>query len=322
MPDITHQTVSASQAAALFNQSPYLTRWMLFQHFANGMPIEAGESDRLDWGRRLEPPILRAAADQLRCDIIGNTDYFRHPVLPIGATGDGFVLDPQRGLGILECKNVDYLRWRDTWTDTEAAPHVEIQVQTQLAIPHPEYGAPKWGCIAVLVGGNDLKLYQREVLPDVQNRIASEATAFLDSVRNNIEPEVAGRSIELAGLHWAVPRVDREKVLREDAFSPQDAFKLARLIEEFHDHKARISVSKASAEDLQAQIEAMIGDAAEVIVHQRRIKVSRSEIAGRTQIVKPYTMVRMTPAILEFAGTLAEIEPRDPAFDLPPNIFV
>lgn len=325
MPDPSKSTVSASQAPALFGLSPYCTRWMLHKHFAEGLPIEADESERLDWGRRLEPAILRAAADQIRCDIKANDGYFHHPSEPVGATGDGFVFDPQRGLGVIECKNVDWLRWRDTWTDTEAAPHVEIQHQTQLMIPHPEHGFPKWGVIAVLIGGNDLKLYQREGLPGVQAKIAIEARTFLAGVRDKIEPAVEGRAIELDGLHWALPRVDREKVLRETDFAPEDALTLARLIEEYHNRKALASVTEKTVKELQARIEGMIGDAAEIIVHQRRLKVSRSAIAGGSYERKAYTRVMLTPSILDFAPELpeqaAEADELTP-FGLPKDILV
>lgn len=326
MPDPTKQTVSASQMPALFGLSPYCTEWLLFQHFANGMPLEVDADERMDWGTKLEAVILHATAAKLRADVIPHpqVDYLRHPSLPIGCTPDGYVLDPQRGLGFVEAKNIDYLRWRDTWTDTEAAPHVEAQHQTQLAIPHPEFGAPKWGVIAALVGGNDLRLYPRDVLPDVQAQIAAKARSFLDTVREKKEPPIAGRAMEIEGLHWAIPRVDRHKILREEDFEPAEAVKLARLIEQFHDQKARESVSKMMAKDLQAQIEGMVRDAAEVIVHQRRLKISRSEIAGRTQIVKPYTMVRMTPSILEFAADLDTIISPDELtpFGLPKDILV
>lgn len=324
MPDPTRATVSASQVPALFGLSPYCTEWMLWQAFANNMPIEPDENERMDFGKRLEPVILKAAADQIRCDIIGNTEYFRHPTKPIGATGDGFVFDPQRGLGVIECKNIDWLRWRDTWTDTEAAAHVEIQHQTQLAIPHPEYGVPKWGVIAALIGGNDLKLYQREVLPDVQTKISDAAGCFLARVRDRLEPQVAGRPMELDGLHWAIPRADKEKTLRETDFIPSEAVRLAKLIEQYHDQKARASVSDKIAKGLQAEIESMVGDAAEAIVYQRRITISRSAIDGRTQIVKPYKMVRITPSILDFAPDLDTIIPSDDLtpFGLPKDILV
>jgi hypothetical protein len=41
VPDRTLKTISATEAPALFNASPYVTRWMLWQRFANGMDIDS-----------------------------------------------------------------------------------------------------------------------------------------------------------------------------------------------------------------------------------------------------------------------------------------
>ena len=46
MPDQTLKTISASEAAALFNASPYVTRWMLYQRFAK---LCAAGGSEVDW---------------------------------------------------------------------------------------------------------------------------------------------------------------------------------------------------------------------------------------------------------------------------------
>ena len=63
--------VGASEVAALFDCSPYLTRFELFHRkagnistpdfMAKGMP----NNERIEWGLRLEPAIIAAAADRL-----------------------------------------------------------------------------------------------------------------------------------------------------------------------------------------------------------------------------------------------------------------
>lgn len=325
MPDSLRQSVSASQAPALFGMSPYLTRWMLFQAFANGMPIEPDDNIRMAAGRRFEAAILVWAADEMRVDILPHpqTEYLRHPDFPLGCTPDGYVLDPQRGLGFIEAKNVDWLRWRDTWTDTEATAAIEIQHQVQLMTPHPEYGIPQWGEIACCVGGNELKLYPRVPLPAVQASIGREAIAFLASVKAKQEPDIAGSPLELPGLHWAIPSIDPSLHLTEDSFDdPVKAVELARWIEESEMVKLNLKHSKKRNDELQVLIEARVGNAQSAVVYGREVKFSRSQIAGRVQEVKPYVMVKMTPKTLNYARPLDDIAPPDAAFGLPKDVLI
>src|SRR5258708_3729074 len=134
MPDVTKQSVSASQAPALFGHSPYSTKWLLWQHFKNDVPIEPPEDLRMGWGKLLQAVILRAAADQYGLEMQPNLaeEYIRRGRL--GCTLDGEMLVPDGEPIIVEAKNVDWLRWRDTWTESAAPMHVEIQLQEQLLV--------------------------------------------------------------------------------------------------------------------------------------------------------------------------------------------
>lgn len=311
MPDISKQTVSASQMPALFNRSPYATRFMLHHHFLGDFDMEVEENDRMSWGKRLEPAILRAAADELRCDVLAHDQatYLRAPDAPVGCTPDGYVFDPQRGLGFVECKNIDWLRWKDTWDDQAAADHVEIQMQTQLMVPHPEHGKPKWGCIAALVGGNDLKLYERQPLPEFHQSIVTESQKFLADVTAKVEPEVLGSGIEIPALVAVYPKADKERVLTEEDFELVESVRVARLIESYEFAKDRESFSKKESDDLKAQLLAVAKDAGAIMLHGRYLNISKSQIAGRTQIVKPYTMTRVTASIQNLAADLDKILP-------------
>lgn len=200
MPDPTGRTVSSSEAAAIFNRSPYCTRWMLWQHRVNGLSIEAEEDDRILWGQLLQDDILDMTARKYRLDIRQNhnNEYIRRG--PLGATLDGETHQPSTGKMIVEAKNIDYLRWRDTWTEDAASPHVEIQVQVAMHVA----GAAR-GVIAALVGGNDLKFYEREPNPETIAQIVAEAADFLHSVERKIEPDPLGDPIELPMLAVLYP---------------------------------------------------------------------------------------------------------------------
>ena len=156
VPDSTGKTISATQAPALWNASPWLTRWMLHQHFTNGMQLDKAADARMSWGLKLQPLILEQAAEDLSLEIRPNEGdiYERRGLL--GCTRDAIVIDPTLGPGALETKVVfDYRDWMSAWDGGRTAPqHYEIQLQEQMLVGDGETGEPfRWGVIAVWVAG-------------------------------------------------------------------------------------------------------------------------------------------------------------------------
>ena len=134
MPDPNRQTVSASAVSALWNNNPYTTLYMLWHHFKNSVSLDGVENERMTWGNRLERAILYGIAEELHLDVRPNTGYRRAVDARLGATVDADCIHPDWGAGAVEAKNVDYLRWRDTWTSTTAPAHIEAQLQCQMLI--------------------------------------------------------------------------------------------------------------------------------------------------------------------------------------------
>jgi predicted phage-related endonuclease len=89
---------------------------------------------------------------------------------------------------ILEIKNVDWLAFKNGWRVEadwiEAPDHIELQVQHQMLVSglHRAF-------IAVLVGGNDVRVLEREADEAAFMAIRSEAAAFWDSIANNTPPD-------------------------------------------------------------------------------------------------------------------------------------
>ena len=69
MPDPDLKSVSASQASALFNVSPYITRWMLWNMFAHGLVDTRAESTRMMWGKIRQRPILDQVAREWKFEV-------------------------------------------------------------------------------------------------------------------------------------------------------------------------------------------------------------------------------------------------------------
>ena len=176
-------------------------------------------------------------------------------------------------------------------------------------IPHPVHGLPKWGCIAALVGGNELLLYKRAPLPAVQEQIKTEAIQFLTDVKIDLEPEVFGAPIEVPALALAYPKIDPLKTITEADLDPKHAIEVARMIDDFMLQADRASATDKEVKSLKAKLLAVLGDASGIIVHGRMLEVTKSAVAGSTRVVKPYVMTRFNPRLLNLAADLDALEP-------------
>jgi len=270
MPDPLKKTLSATQIPALFDKSPYVTRWLLWQHYRNGAELEFEPNERMEWGTRLEPAIFQATCERLNLAGEHHTSqtYFRHRALPIGCTPDGTIHDLNRGPGAVECKNVDWLQWKDNWTDTAAPDHIELQIQTQMLVRDQ-----RWGIIACLVGGNELRLYHREPDPDLHERIITEADEFLASVREGREPDPMGRDIELP--LWR-GRIDLEA--EPEPLVLMDSREASETIGQYKFWTARETDAKKQRGIYRNKLEFMARDATRVRAHGYEAFIKRSQV--------------------------------------------
>lgn len=180
--------VTSTQVSALFDCCPYLTHFELWHQKRNGIVEEFVADNRTTWGNRLEQVIAEGFAAERGLHRVRKLDYYaRREGLRLGASFD-YAADvqalPLSPHVLLECKNVDYLEWREKWTETEAPPHIELQVQTQLMLS----GIGR-AYIVALVGGNTLVAHERTPEPEVQAKIIEKVSAFWSSVEAGIAPQ-------------------------------------------------------------------------------------------------------------------------------------
>lgn len=231
MPDPQKLSVSATQVPALWNASPYVTRWMLWQWFVNGLAMPDEPSARMKWGTKLQPLVLEQAAQELRLEVIpGEERYMRRG--NVGCTRDATIICPERGPGALEVKCVfDYKTWMEKWGGGTYIPReIEMQLQVQMMVG----GVPacdhcgiadarlnheddhdgcdgvmrltpySWGAIAVWVAA-DVYYFQVEPNIEMWSRIELEADRFMGSVRERVEPDPFGVPLELPLFAQAYP---------------------------------------------------------------------------------------------------------------------
>jgi hypothetical protein len=266
MPDPLKQTVSASQVGALFNLSPYATRFTLWHWFKSGVG-ETAENRRMTFGKFVEPFILDQVQERLRLEVTHNAarEYVRRA--PIGCTRDATVYDPARGLGIVQAKAVSYMSWKENWTEAMAPKWVELQAQTEMLAT----GA-SWGVIAAMIGQNDnLLLYERTPSEALVSRINGEAQAFLASLEAEDAPDALGSETEIPVLAALYPATVERKVLTLTDTSLGEDARLYRWA------AAERAAMERVEKDKKAKLLAAAGDAETLILPGAEIRIKRSQ---------------------------------------------
>lgn len=178
--------VTSTEVGALFDLSPWQTRFELHHRKFNKTVVEIEETSRMNWGNRLQDAIAYGIAEEQGWKIRPMTEYIRAPDHRLGASFDYEILDLD---GILEIKNVDSLIFREGWfvgednKKVEAPEHIEIQLQQQLML-----AKKKVGFVGAFVGGNRVELIKREPSVAVQDAIVEAAEEFWDGVDKNTPP--------------------------------------------------------------------------------------------------------------------------------------
>lgn len=290
MPDATRATISASQAAALWNKSPYTTRWMLWQHFANGMSLDKPADARMTWGQKLEPLILAEAAADLKLEVRPNQPqvYVRRGL--IGCTRDAEIISPDQGPGALEAKAIfDYRTWMADWDGGKVVPgHFEIQLQCQMYVGDGKTPF-NWGAFPVWVAG-EMHYFKREPMPELWADMEREAAAFFASVAAGQEPDPFGASVELPYL-TNLPR-SGEAI---DLSDQPDAKEIAEAARMFEAESKRARGIERSRDHFKALLLGAMGEASEAVLYGGiRVKVRQDEVPAHTRAASKRTILKVT----------------------------
>ena len=283
MPDPTHRTVSASQAAALLNVHPYLTRWMLYQKFV-APTADEDDDNRLRWGRLMQPLILAEAARDLRMQVRPNEadTYVRRGVL--GCTRDADIIAPDLGPGALEVGVAfDYRSFAERWGGGAAPPmDKEIQVQVQMYVGD---GAKPYGhgMLGVWCAGEMHYLERRPDEP-LWRELEREATQFLADVEARREPEALGTTLELP---MALARYRKGGAGALDLSEPTEANrKLLEAVQMFAWARDQAGAADKTKEGCRAQIVLAAKDADEVLLPEGW-RLSLKRVRSAEKLVTP-----------------------------------
>lgn len=238
--------VGASEVAALFGMSPWLTEFELWHRKAgniatpdfNAVVDGVPENERVYWGVKMEPVIVEAACERWGYEPL-QSPHFLSNGKGLGGHPDRIVNCPERGRGILEVKTADWLVVKG-WGD-EPPAHYLLQNLTYQGLAGCD-----WGDVIVLVGGNKLERFQYDIRPKIYADIEARVAAFWQSVRDGKAPKPDysrdGRTLvdvigaptdevidlrndfdagDLAGQYLAAKEVEKAAVQRADTIKAQ-----------------------------------------------------------------------------------------------------
>lgn len=198
--EMRRNDLTSTEASALFNMSPYSTRYELWHKKRGILPEDFEDNDRVQAGRHIEPAIASLVAERYGVVVEPFKRYARDVQDRMGSSFDYLVTGVTEndvtdhtlrdffndlGPGIIECKNVDGLVFKRKWMDDETPAHIEIQLQHQLELTR--HG---WGAVVALVGGNKLETYVRERNAEFGQVLRNEIRKFWRSVDEDQAPPI------------------------------------------------------------------------------------------------------------------------------------
>lgn len=252
------EDITSTESASLFGMSPYATAFEIWHRKHSNLEAEFTKNERMAWGNRLESAIAYGIAEERGWEIEPMKDYMRLPDERIGASFDFRILNLPGGPAHLEIKNVDYLAFRDGWSDEAgelAAPeHIEMQVQHQMLV-----SGYNRAFVGALVGGNRHVVIEYERRDDVIRSIRQRIAKFWKSVDDHDEPPpVMPEDAEaVIRLHqYAEPGKVLDATTDSEIVEMVQHYQLAKLAEKN---------AKERADVLKAELLIAIGDAEKVI---------------------------------------------------------
>jgi predicted phage-related endonuclease len=248
-------TVGASEIAALFGCSPWLSEYALFaKHTGLWVDEEqrsAQEEERLSIGRELERPILDIWARRTGKVVTHNTESQRNPLYPgLSATPDAYEWtieapgEPADTIATIDVKTIQPWERRE-WAATGTPLHYRIQCQQQMMIE-----GVKRAWLVGLFGVNEIAAEELAHDPIMEEQIIERAAKFWRQVKGELPPpDVDGHRATMSAL-MAQKRSAGTVELGQGAWELRDAWQAAK--------KAAREAEKA-AKSAQAKLLAALG---------------------------------------------------------------
>lgn len=269
-------------------------------------------NESMDWGNQMEPLILKEAAKRLLLTdlVIDHDKAFFHDSLPLCCSLDGsaegrgqiIVTDPDAGIYVvgqdsITLDGLGVIEAKLTAMEPEDMPPLwrgPIQLQAQMDIMKV-----KWGAIATLYKGTQLRIFLFAPHQATVDRIAEVATDFQERLQNWLETGEVNYYPPQDGEKWPE---HRGQYPAEDAAIALDA-EAAELAQRIVDNKTSLKVLEQDIAGDEERIKELMGKSTKGIAGKYTISwPTRSYKAQPEKIVpakEAYTIRQSTLTIKE-----------------------
>lgn len=257
---LRREHIGGSEVAALFGAHAQLTHYELWHQKAGLLPApDLGGNDRVFWGTVLEPAIAQGVASKTGWNVRKVRSYFScRPELRLGCSLDYEIVAHDRGPGVLEIKTADWLVAKE-WG---GEPPLSYELQLQSYFRGTGRG---WGAMAVLVGGNDLRIFDYERRPKTLALVEREVALFWKSIEEKRAPKPDfGRDGETIGKLYG--RAAGGKTIDLTGHN-----RLPELILEYQRAAGEEGANKRARDRAKAEILTIAGDAETVLCGEYRL---------------------------------------------------
>ncbi len=240
--------IGGSDAPAVLGLSPWVTPYAVWADKTGDAGAFSPDSEAMIWGRVLEAAILGEYRRRTGLPTVG-VGLLRHPNLSwLICSPDAII--PQND-AIIEIKTARHgAGWGAEGTD-DIPLHYLVQVHHNLIVS----GAAR-ADVAVLIAGNEYRLYHVEPDPDLHSQMLDQETSFWRSVQTRDPPPP--KNFADAMRRWGrAARPGSVVATRE----------LVTAVEVLHQIHASIKEGEAHSDELKMEIMAALGDDGDTLVN-------------------------------------------------------
>ncbi len=195
--------IGSSDAAVAVGLSPYkcpLSLWL--EKTGRKPPEDLSDKPAVLWGIELEPVLAQVYAKRTGYKVRRVNAILQHPAYPFMlANLDREIVGHPDGPGILEIKTASY-HSAPQWEEGIPIAY-QCQVLHQLAVT-----GHAWAEVAVLIGGQDFRLYRIERDDDKIADLIEREAAFWQAVTEDRQPAPDGSADAAQALGWLFPKDD------------------------------------------------------------------------------------------------------------------
>lgn len=256
--------LGGSDVAAAMGLSKWRTPTELYLEKVNKVS-DYEESQPAEWGKRLEDVVARAYAEKTGNRIRRRNAILTNPAYPwLFANVDRLIIGKKKGLEVKTASTYVQRDWGDEGTD-EVPDYYKTQAYVYMLVT----GYRSWD-FAVLMGGNDFRIYSVEFNERIGERVLAETRAFwYDHVLAQLPPPPVNLD-------------DVRRIYRKDDGSEidGDAY-IAQAINRLSEIKTELKVLGSEEADIKTTLGQFMGEHSVLLLEGKKRATFKAQSSNR-----------------------------------------